>query len=77
MKQGAREANPVMASMVSSPAKAIAFKAVTTAAVVFAAERTWRKSKAGAIALMVIANGATAVVAAINMRNARMLRQVR
>jgi hypothetical protein len=74
LKRGAGEANPMMQSIVGSPAKFWATKAVTTAAAVVIAERMWKTNKVGAIVTMAIANGVSAAIAA---RNASVLKQVR
>ena len=72
LAQGARESNPVMQGVVGNPVVFIALKAATTAVPMLIAERMWRTNRVGAIALMVIANGAMAAVAA---NNAHVLQQ--
>ena len=74
VKHGATEANPMMQSVIGSPVKFWATKAVMTTTAVVIAERMWKKNKVGAIVTMVIANGVSAAVAA---RNASVLKQVR
>lgn len=71
--RGAREANPLMQSVVASTPGFIAVKAVAGLATVVGTERLWRKHKAAAIAVMFAANSVSAVVAA---RNARTLGQL-
>jgi hypothetical protein len=73
LTRGAREANPLMQSVVGNTPGFIAVKAVTGIATVIGSERLWRKNKAAAIAVMVAANSVSAVVAA---RNASTLRQL-
>ena len=71
---GTREANSLMQGVVGQPAAFWALKAATTAGAVVAAEHLWKTNKAAAIAVMVIANGVSAAVAA---RNASVLKQQR
>jgi hypothetical protein len=71
LSAGAREANPVMAGLVSSPAKAAAFKAATTAGTIYFAEKLWKKNPVAAIALVAAVNGVTAAVVVHNIRVAR------
>ena len=71
--RGAREANPLMQSVVGNTPGFIAVKAVAGIATVIGAERLWRQHKAAAIAVMFAANSVSAVVAA---RNALTLRQL-
>ena len=60
---GAREANPLMQSVVGNTPGYIAVKAVAGIATVIGAERLWRKNKAAAIAVMLAANSVSAVAA--------------
>ena len=71
---GGRELNPLMSGIAGSPAAIWTIKAVSAAVAIGAAERMWKTNKAGAIAVMLIANGVSAAVAA---HNASVLRQVR
>jgi hypothetical protein len=71
--RGAREANPLMESVVGNTPGFIAVKAVVAVSTVIGTERLWRKNKATAIAVMFAANSVSAVVAA---RNALALRQL-
>jgi hypothetical protein len=71
--RGAREANPLMQSVVGNTPGFVAVKAVAGIATVIGTERLWRKHKAAAIAVMVAANSVSAVVAA---RNAVTLRRL-
>jgi hypothetical protein len=71
---GAKEANPVMEFVVGKPAVFWSVKAAMAVAPAMAAERMWKRNKAGAIALMVVSNGMMAVVAA---HNAKVLSRVR
>lgn len=68
LEAGAKEQNPVLAQFGGHLGATLALKAATGAATIFAAERLWKKNRAGAIAVMVAANGVTAVVAAHNWR---------
>jgi Domain of unknown function (DUF5658) len=71
---GGRELNPLMTGIASSPAAVWTIKAVSTVVAIGAAERLWKTNKAGAIAVMLIANGVSVAVAA---HNASVLRQLR
>ena len=69
VSNGAQEANPVMKSVVKSPAAFVAMKASVTAASIMAAERLWKSNhKMGAIGLMVASNVMMGIVAANNAR---------
>jgi Domain of unknown function (DUF5658) len=75
IKRGAVETNPVASATVTQPAAFLAMKGVAAAATVYSAERLWRKGRRkSAVALMIVTNGALAVVTA---RNASVLRSVR
>ncbi len=75
LNHGAVEANPLMKSVVKSPAAFVAMKASVTAASIMAAERLWKgHHRMGAIGLMVASNVIMGVVAA---NNARVLSTVR
>ncbi|HEV3056780.1 MAG TPA: DUF5658 family protein [Vicinamibacterales bacterium] len=64
---GAQEANPVMSGLSRNPAGMWALKGGLTAASIVAAEHLWKQRRRGeAIALMVVANGIMAGVAARN-----------
>jgi hypothetical protein len=71
MKQGAREANPLMQGAVTNSAMFWSIKAATTALPMVMAEKMWKRNKVGAVAMMVAANSVAAIVAA---NNARVLR---
>jgi hypothetical protein len=71
---GGRELNPLMTGIAGSPAAVWTIKAVSAAVAIGAAERLWKTNKAGAIAVMLIANGVSVAVAA---HNAGVLRQLR
>lgn len=73
MKAGAHEANPTMAGVVKNPGAFAAVKIGVAAATIFATERMWKRNKAAAIAVMVIANGVNAAVVMHNYRVARSL----
>jgi hypothetical protein len=75
MANGAAEGNPLMGGVARHPAALWAVKGGVTAGSIAMAERLWREDKRkAAVAVMVIANGMMAVVAA---RNASVLRQIR
>jgi hypothetical protein len=65
--RGAAEANPIMSGVAGNPAAFWTIKAATSVGVVLAVERLWKRSKPGAIAVMVIANGLSAALAAHNI----------
>lgn len=65
---GAREANPLMQQ--GGMGGAIAIKAASTAAMVFASEKMWKKHRVGAIVLMAAVNGVSAAVVAHNNHSA-------
>jgi hypothetical protein len=69
LDNGAYEANPLARG--GNLGSTIAIKAGTGAATFFAAEKLWKKSRVGAVVLMVAANSLSAVVVSHNMRNAR------
>ena len=71
---GAKEANPLMKSIVTRPVVFWSVKAALAVAPTLVAERMWRSNKAGAIAVMVVSNGMMAAVAA---HNAKVLNRVR
>jgi hypothetical protein len=67
LKNGAREANPIMSGVVATPGAFLAVKAGVTGVSIFAAERMWRQHhRAQAIAVMAVSNGFMAFVAAHN-----------
>jgi hypothetical protein len=66
---GAHEANPLAKG--GNLGSTIGIKAATGAATFFAAEKLWKKSRVGAVVMMVAANSLSAVVVAHNQRNAR------
>jgi hypothetical protein len=67
VKLGAQEANPMMTGVSRNPAGMWALKSGLTAASIVAAEHLWKQRRRGeAIALMVVANGIMAGVAARN-----------
>jgi hypothetical protein len=71
---GGHETNPLMTGLVGSPAAVWTVKAASAVMAITAAERMWKTNKAGAITVMIIANGLSAAVAA---RNASVLKQLR
>lgn len=69
LKNGGREANPVMQAIVQRPAAFIAVKAGVTTASILAAESLWKSNhRLGAIGLMVASNIMMGAVAAHNSR---------
>jgi len=71
LKQGAREANPMMQGAVNNSAMFWSIKAATTAVPMMMAEKMWKRNKVGAVAMMAVANSVAAIVAA---NNAKVLR---
>src|SRR5262245_4876895 len=64
---GGAEQNPLMKSVVGSPATVVATKATVTAASIVAAERLWRTNhRMSAIGLMLASNAMMAIVATHN-----------
>ena len=69
LKNGGREANPFMQSLVQHPAAFIAMKAGVTTASIMAAEQLWKGNhRLGAIGLMVASNAMMSAVAVNNHR---------
>lgn len=68
MHHGARETNPAMAAFAERPAALVALKAGTAAGVVYMTERVRRRSRLGALLMMVAFNSAYATVVANNYR---------
>ena len=69
LKSGAREANPLMKSVVKSPTAFVAMKAGVTAGSIMAAEQLWKNHhRMGAIGMMVASNVMMGIVAAHNSR---------
>lgn len=69
LKNGGREANPVMQAIVKNPAAFIAVKAGVTTASIMAAEQLWKSNhRMGAIGLMIASNAMMGAVAAHNSR---------
>ena len=72
LQRGGREANPVMEPIVGNRAAFVAVKAATTAGVVWASERLWRRqNRKAAIVLTTLTNIGLAAVVAHNYRAAR------
>jgi hypothetical protein len=61
-----REANPVMAGVVGNRAAFLAVKAGSSAGLIWASEKIWRKNRAAAVVFMAVANGVMAGVVAHN-----------
>ncbi|CAN5666493.1 hypothetical protein BH23ACI1_BH23ACI1_32220 [soil metagenome] len=68
---GAHEANPLMGKAAGNTGAMLAVKALSTAGTIYFVERAWKKNRKGAIITLAIINGATATIAAHNLRNAR------
>jgi hypothetical protein len=69
LKGGAREANPMMQSVVGSPVAFTAVKVGTAAATFMASERLWKSHhRTAAVAVMAVSNIGMAMVAANNAR---------
>jgi uncharacterized protein DUF5658 len=66
--EGGAEANPAMKPFVDQPAAFVLAKVVATAATVYVSERLWRRSRVGALVLMLSVNGAYAAIVAKNYR---------
>lgn len=71
VRNGSREANPIMAPIAGNVTAMLAVKAVSTTVSIYCAERLWKKNRLTAVAVMVGVNVATAAVVANNMNNAR------
>lgn len=67
---GAHEGNPLMRKAGNSGAM-LAVKALSTAGTIYFTERAWKKNRKGALIMMAALNGATAIIAARNLRNAK------
>ncbi len=68
LKSGAREGNPMVSGIAGNSGAMIAYKTVMTIGTVIAVEKMWKKNRAGAIVMAVVANGVTAAVAAHNVK---------
>jgi hypothetical protein len=66
--EGGAEANPAMKPLVGQPAAFMVAKVAATAATVYVSERLWRRSRVGALVLMLSVNGAYAAIVAKNYR---------
>ena len=66
--EGGAEANPAMKPLVGQPAAFVAAKVAATAATLYVSERLWRRSRLGAVVLMLAVNGAYAAIVANNYR---------
>ena len=71
LDRGATEANPAIGGIAGNPAALVAVKAASSAAIVFAGERLWRKNRVAAVALMAALNGAYSLVVFHNYRTVR------
>jgi Domain of unknown function (DUF5658) len=66
LSHGAVEGNPVMSGLTGNHFAVIGVKAAATIGSIWAAERMWKRSRIGAVVLMVAVNGAMAAVVAHN-----------
>jgi Domain of unknown function (DUF5658) len=73
VRHGAREMNPLVATFADRPAALVALKAGTAAGVLYMTERVRRRSRVGALLMMVAFNSAYATVVANNYSIAREL----
>jgi hypothetical protein len=64
---GGREANPLVAPLVGSPAMLLALKAGVTGSMIYASERLWRQNRKAAVLLLVGTNVGYAVVVSHNL----------
>lgn len=71
--RGAREGNPMMATLVDHPAAFVAFKAGTAAGVLLLTDHIRRHNRLASIVIMTAANSAYAIVVANNYRLAARL----
>jgi uncharacterized protein DUF5658 len=71
LRDGAVEANPVFARGAGNRAASIALKAAGTAGTIAFTERLWKKNRVAAVVVMIGVNGATAAIAARNVKVAR------
>jgi hypothetical protein len=69
--RGAVEANPVMKGFAGSSAAMLAVKSAATALSIYCAEKAWKRNRKVAVVLMAALTGATATVAAHNLRQGR------
>jgi hypothetical protein len=69
LKAGHVEGNPVMRGL--SPAGMVGVKVAATAGVIVLTERLWKRHRIAAVSLMLVGNGALAVIAARNYQIAR------
>jgi len=66
-----REVNPLMEPLVGHPAAFLTLKAASTAGMIWAGEKLWRKNRVGAIVFMVATDSAMATIVAHNYAIAR------
>ena len=63
---GGRETNPVVGSMLGSPAALVAAKAGMTASIFFVSERLWKRNRAAAVLTMIALNSTYGAIVAHN-----------
>jgi hypothetical protein len=66
LNNGGREANPMMGSVVKSPAGMAALKATTSLGIVMLSERLWKQNRAAAVVTMVALNAVYGAVVTHN-----------
>ena len=71
IERGGREANPLLGTVVGSPAAFVAVKAGATAGTIYLAEKIWKRNRKAAIITMIGANIAYGVIASHNYSVAR------
>jgi hypothetical protein len=68
---GGREANPLMAPVVSSPSSMVALKAGVAGSMIFASERMWKTNRKAAVLLLIGTNVGYAAVVSHNFAVSR------
>lgn len=63
---GGNEANPALKGIVDRPGAFVAVKLAATVGTLYLTERLWKKHRGAAVALMLVANGAYAVIVGSN-----------
>ena len=71
LESGGSEANPAMRPIVQNSAAFVAVKAGTTAGVIWASEKLWKKNRKAAVIFASVVNAAMAAVVANNYRVSR------
>ena len=71
LERGGREVNPLLGTVVNSPAAFVAVKAGATAGTIYLAEKIWKRNRKAAIITMIGANIAYGMIASHNYSIAR------